>query len=219
MAVEARRGCGYRRIGRLYLVCDGIGFSCDRLPLPIEPCDTCGEQPRFNRGISGIRPDVLWGGHHPCEDKRLATFCATCTPPTAGFLMWVGDDYTVESVNAEAATLGISKRIPAIPKDLELGVDWVYLAKLKIIPNGAQQWLPGQTDERAGYGPGVFTTFRPTRIEKIVSDLTPAAELDSLREQIITPVVVPHDDPDHAARRSLRTSRADRTDTNGSGRS
>lgn len=36
MAVETRRGCGYRKVGGIYLVCDGAGFRCDQLPVNLE---------------------------------------------------------------------------------------------------------------------------------------------------------------------------------------
>jgi len=63
MAVEAKRKCGCRVIGGLYLVGEGLGKACDRLPLPIIPCPTCGEELRFNRSIGRINPLRLWGLH------------------------------------------------------------------------------------------------------------------------------------------------------------
>jgi hypothetical protein len=63
MAIEPERECGYREVGGLYLVSGGGGFTCDRLPLPIEACVTCGEEPRFNRGIAKIRPSNRWAVH------------------------------------------------------------------------------------------------------------------------------------------------------------
>jgi len=44
---------------------------------------------------------------------------------------------------------------------------------------------------------GVFFAFKPTRLEKIVTNLEPKEALEELRKEGITPVVVPHDDPDH----------------------
>lgn len=43
MAVEAKRGCGYRKIGGTYLVGGGIGVPCDRLPLALDVCLCCGQ--------------------------------------------------------------------------------------------------------------------------------------------------------------------------------
>lgn len=35
MAVETKRGCGYRKIGGLYLVAGNLSEPCDRLPWPL----------------------------------------------------------------------------------------------------------------------------------------------------------------------------------------
>ena len=202
-ASEPQRRRGYRKVGGLYLVSDpGSSAPCDRLPMPIVPCPCCGEQPRFHRSIAMIDPFVLWGNHLDlATGRRCSETDAMCAPADKGFLMWVGNEYTVENFQEEADRLGVSKRIPAIPRDIEVGVDWVYLAKRQIIPESAQMWLPGQVQEKAGYGPGVFEAFQPARIEKIVADLTPADEMAGLEAQGITPVVVPHDSPCHAQKR------------------
>lgn len=34
MASETKRGCGYRKVGGMYLVGDYIRVPCDRLPFP-----------------------------------------------------------------------------------------------------------------------------------------------------------------------------------------
>ena len=197
MAVEPLRECGYRQVGGLYLVSEGMAMVCDRIPVPIVPCGVCGELPRFTRGVARIRPYALWGQHASCADMAREFVDPLCDPPDAGFLMWVGSDYTAESFRLEAARLGVSKRISQVPEDLRLGVDWVFLAKQRIIPQ-----LTGELEERRRYGPGVFFVFRPARIEKIVTDLTDPGELAELRRQGIEPVIVPHGDPDHRARRS-----------------
>jgi len=43
MAIKAKRGCGYRKIGGLYLVGNYIPVACDRLPMPIGACPVCGQ--------------------------------------------------------------------------------------------------------------------------------------------------------------------------------
>lgn len=40
--VEGARGCGFRKTDGLYLVCDGLGSACGKLPIPCEVCPTCG---------------------------------------------------------------------------------------------------------------------------------------------------------------------------------
>ena len=221
MSCESHRECGYRKVGGLYLVSDpGSIAQCDRLPLPIVPCSTCGEQPRFHRSISQIDPQTLWGDHvivgiAPVvpgqnggsrpeglpDSTDFFQLCpesdAICSPTDRGWLMWVGSEYTRESFRTEAKSQGVSKRIPAIPNDLVLGEDWVYLAKKRLIPNAGQMWLPGEAREQSGCGPAIFQTCRAERVEKIVTYLAPEATVDELRGQGVTPVVVDHGDPAH----------------------
>jgi len=199
MAVEARRGCGYRAVGGIYLVGAGQGAPCDRLPLAIEPCPVCGEELRFHRGIQRIDPMKLWGDHQGCKDGKYP--CPICDPkllaPT--YLMWVGSDYTVPTFLFEAQRMGISKRIPAIPKDFEVGKSWVFLAKERLIPGAERDWVPGIREPRPGGIPAVLHVFRPERIEKIITDRDAQSGfvVDGLVKQGITPVVVPVSDPDH----------------------
>lgn len=198
MAVEAKRGCGYRKVGGLYLCGTGLAVPCDRLPLPIEPCPVCGSEPRFTRSISRIDPLRLWGNHDPCVD----TNCPVCQPPPKGFLVWVGKEYTPKSFVQEALTLGISKRIHAIPTDLQLGEDWVFCAYLKLIPKNNHTFtLPFGDDHerRHAFTPGIFYAFRPQRLELVVTETQAKDEqrMAELREKGITPIAVPDDDPDH----------------------
>src|SRR5260370_22228167 len=63
MAVEAKRGCGYRKAGGLYLVGGGIGLPCDRLPYEIHECPCChmsvlGEKPA--KGIKQTIANLQW---------------------------------------------------------------------------------------------------------------------------------------------------------------
>ncbi len=112
---------------------------------------------------------------------------------TAG-LLWVGAMHykTPAHFDLESAALGVSRRISAIPKDFVLGKTWVFLAHPNVIPglddDGEQVLLPG-----------AFKMFRPTAIEKIVTE-TQAKDKDEmakLSDRGITPVEVPDDDEDH----------------------
>ena len=56
MAIESKRGCGYRKVGGLYLVSTGTGEPCERLPMPIVPCRLCGEHLKQTRSFQwGLR--------------------------------------------------------------------------------------------------------------------------------------------------------------------
>jgi len=57
---EAIRGCGFRKIGGLYLTGDpGQTLICDGLPLPLEPCDCCGFVPPFSRNLQKVHPQYI----------------------------------------------------------------------------------------------------------------------------------------------------------------
>jgi len=56
MAQESKRGCGYRKVGGLYLVGDGIFVPCDRLPYLLETCPVCGHGIHFTRSMTEINP-------------------------------------------------------------------------------------------------------------------------------------------------------------------
>lgn len=206
MAVEARRGCGFRTVGSTYLVCDDALFPCDRLTYEIpEVCPCCGGGTKFSRGWTWVDPVKFFGGDHVHLSSFLTTsnpdsivytpglpmetlcdcaggHCPVCRPDLMGkraALLWVGEKhYTPEEFKREAATLGISKKISGIPRDLELGKTWVLCAHLKAItrenPIVEEMDLEsGATGEKQAlfeteYFPGVFFAFQPTRIEKIV---------------------------------------------------
>jgi hypothetical protein len=69
MAVEPKRGCGYRRQNGLYLVGGGLSAPCDRMPYPLERCRTCGGGIKFTRGPQWLQPDFF-------EPHRRAEECA-----------------------------------------------------------------------------------------------------------------------------------------------
>jgi len=134
MAVEQERGCGYRKVNALYLVGGYTPVACDRLPMPIGPCPVCGHGLHFTRSMTEIDPYGLWGVHQPCED---ASNCVMCYPPRGlllndiigHYVMTVGKKYySPESFLEEATKVGISKRIPFIPKKMVFGFSVVYLA-------------------------------------------------------------------------------------------
>ena len=214
MATEKRRGCGYRKLGGLYLVGEGLAVSCDRLPIKLENCPICGGGIKPALGFTWINPQELFEGNHtiskslgelgaefrvasgteafPAEDdprrfKPCGEQDVLCTdlPKEAG-LMWVGSKfYTPQTFIDESREMGVSKRIFAIPRKLVLEETWILLGHKAAYYDGQK------------YSPGVFYTFRPARIEKLVPDDTPEKELEELRKHGIAPVMVPKDDKDH----------------------
>jgi len=214
MAVEGRRGCGYRKVGGTYLVSDGPGYACGRLPILLEVCRVCGAGVKQSRGWTWVEAEPLIGGkcnegEHECH--TLPGGCKVCDPAQLGRsgLMWVGKKfYTPHNFIQEAVKMGISKRISAIPKDFELGKTWVLLAhpeaaekKIEddaIVDDKKQTYMSpeGYTVIRA---PGIFYAFKPTRIEKLIteSQSTDEKEMEALKKRNIIAVIVPDNDPDH----------------------
>lgn len=215
MAVEQIRGCGYRKVGGMYLCGEYISSPCDRMPFPLTSCPVCGQGIKVSRGFTQVNPYRLWGIHQDCEDRFRP--CFLCDPQDkSAYIMLVGaGNYkTPEDFLDEVQGMGISKRIPFIPKGLELGKTVIYLAHPKAVevkvPAALQQAMSiveeAQTKqprlletERNEKRLGIFCAFVPKRVEKLVweSELT-----DEKREQLekrgITPVPIPNGDRDHA---------------------
>lgn len=219
MAVEPRRGCGYRKIGGLYLVSGGHGVFCDRLPIPLEICPTCGHGVKQTRGFTWVDAAALVGGVHPaCADDFPCPLCMAPRELGRCGLLWIGETFykTPLDFDREAAALGVSRRISAIPRGFQVGETWIMFAHPKAIlpPFSCERCdspvhrsgKDGQTiecDRVCGwtaplFRPGIFKVWRPERIEKILPESKRGSEeAAELLEKGIVPVFVPDDDPDH----------------------
>ena len=190
MAIESKRGCGFRKVGGLYLMGDKGGRPCGRMPLPLEVCPACGEGIKQSRGWTWIDPSKLFKGTECARPLHLAFVdlvlpgrpesCASCPLHNLGEweragLLWIGSGFypTPQHFMEEAKELGISKRISGVPR---------------------------------------FRVFKPTRIEKVVtqSQAQDEEEMAKLHKQGITPFVVPDDDPDHQG--TVYDKREEKTD-------
>jgi len=129
--------------------------------------------------------------------------------------MMVGERYyTPESFFNEALAMGISKRIPFMPKGLDLGKTVLYLAYPKACEVKVQAALQqamaiveeSQTKrprlletEKVEKALGIFCAFIPQRVEKLIWK---SALTDKKREEMekrgITPVPISDGDNDHA---------------------
>ena len=240
MAIEAKRGCGFRKIHGLYMVADGLSAACDRLPIEIGACPVCNSGLHFTRGMTQINARKLWGIHTPCQDpEEIKVQCTCCTPPEApSYIMGVGVKFypTPQDFILEGIAQGVSKRIAAIPKNFKLGETWIYLVHphaviLKTATVTAKThhiFAKCKTCKGAGYSkdaankpcddcngtgfdnskpqmldtgrykPGVFASFKPQRIEKLIWQSEATEEnLKDLEKRGITPVIVPDGDKDH----------------------
>lgn len=228
MAIEKMRGCGYRKVGGLYLCGSGAGLDCDRLPYELEICPVCGAGVKFTRAWTWLDWLKYAGAHgEMCKDmySRLhipGPFCPMCDPVEFSQpygLLWVGEaSYTPQSFIQEALTMGVSRRIPTVPKNLKLGETWVLFAHKHLIepPDTGEELedlvARGQKPERL---PGVFYAFRPQSLELLVweSDAKPEY-IEDLHKRGITPVIIPDDDEDHDPDIKTKMSIDDREEVN-----
>lgn len=216
MAAETKRGCGYRKVGGIYLVGDYISIPCDRLPYPLDVCPVCGSGIKVGRGMTKINPLNLFNIHQDCVDKFHPCFVCDPTKETA-FIMRVGERFypTPDDFINEGMVQGVSKRIAQIPKGFEVGKTIIYLAHINAcvvrepvgviqeamaILNEAEQ--PRLCDaEKQKRVMGIFSAFIPQRIEKLFwqsqLDKMGDKEKESLNKRGITPIGIPDGDTDH----------------------
>ena len=172
---EQERECGFRHSGPdgvgLYLMGPGRFDACERLPFPLSRCPSCGGGIKFSRGYTWIEPSKLF---NPYIVPRCANvipqhehgICCMCSPAMhRQGLLWIGEKYyTVAEFVQEAHTMGVSRRIAAIPRRFEFGRNVIYLAHRHAVQ-----------DEGAKL-PKVFMVFTPTHVD-IVVDTTDSSQL------------------------------------------
>lgn len=175
VSIEAKRGCGYRKPSKkgygIYLMGDGPSAPCGRLPFPLTTCPCCGGGIKFSRGFTWIDPSKLFQDVYDIEcDSPVCHLC-----PLSDFnllvgqragLIWIGEKFyaTATEFMRESQRMGVSRKIPSIPNELEIGHTWIFFAHTKAIPykddEGNLQWHPG-----------IFQAFRPTRIDFVIDDV------------------------------------------------
>lgn len=199
---ERRRGCGFRKPGGLYLMADGPNRPCGRLPVPLDVCPTCGGGVKPTRGWTWVDADRFLS-HKGCtfgpEDCGRCLFADSVG--RAG-LLWIGGAFypTPDDWSREAAEMGVSRRIPAVPKGFEVGRMWVLVAHREAIPQADCTCGKATSSEPEGehldgcrWSPGraaIFRAFVPTRIEYVVKGDETEEELARLVERGIEPVSV-----------------------------
>lgn len=219
--IDAKRGCGYRKPGGLYLVGGSSGAPCGRLPIPIDLCPTCGHGIKPSRGWTWIDSDPVLSHHRQECASPICASCPLCPTrlKTLGRvgLLWVGQQYysTPQKFSREAERLGISRRIAEVPRKFIIGETWVWLAHRKGVPRRCDWCRPsgdGSIADSAksakcshcdGTGitwiAGIFEVFRPSGIEYVARGDESAEEIESLRKRGITPVSVTRQEDSQSA--------------------
>lgn len=195
---ENARGCGYRKPSKngvgIYLVGPKLSAPCGKLPIELVKCPCCSGGIKPTRGWTWIQPRALFESA-PCSvDRRLlvrAEPCSLCPlggalPSGQHGLLWIGGAFyeTPEAFTSEAATMGVSRKLGALPKGFELGTTWVYLAHRKaILRDEVDPAKPADTHQ-VGY-PGVFSAFKPTGVDLVIDDEHAVPErAERLAEQV-----------------------------------
>jgi hypothetical protein len=204
---ESSRGCGLRdEPGGMYLVGSGAVRDCGKLPVSLESlnyCPNCGEMLPVDYMIKFTRaprmlhnPELLWS-RIPCENGR----CETCPLSNAfesgpALLVFVGAEHypTVKDFTDEAIRMGISRRIPVVPKEFIPGKTWVMLAHTKAVVEQKPIWRE-DTGQMAlvprietVYSPGIFGMFLPDRIEVVVTGNESNEKIEDYLDRGLTPV-------------------------------
>lgn len=213
ISVESRRGCGYRKVGGLYIMSGGIGRPCGRLPLELSICPTCG---------GGIHPSRSWTWVDPkplfepilCLGEQGGNSCDYCPVGPAQLaknermgLLWIGTSHyaTPADFTKEAERMGVSRRIPALPKGFELGKTWVLIAHRHCFQEDCERCkssgkINDMTDGLVDcpdckgvgqkYRPGIFHAFKPSAVEKVVDEDVTEEEVEALEKRGIDAVIV-----------------------------
>ena len=208
MAIEAERGCGFRKVGGLYLCGEGGSHSfCDRLPYELKVCPTCGEGIKFSRGWRWLNWKKYAGVHEECECPIV--YCPVCIPGDKPYgLLFIGESfYTPRNFIEESMRMGVSRRIPAAPKGLKLGETWVLCAHIRACGERQSEEPPFKIEPVTG----VFYAFRPQRLEFLIWESQAVPEcLAELVKKNYTPIIIPDGDPDHDPKTSLKPTTAER---------
>jgi hypothetical protein len=189
---EEERGCGFRCPDKtgvgIYLVAPELNRPCGRLPFPLNACPCCGGGIKPSRSWTWIEPSKLLMDdgpdckHHDDHPEVVPPPCWGCymdpesLPLGRHGLLWVGGSHyrTPEHFTREAAKMGISRKLPAVPKDFMMGVTVVYLGHRTAVP---PTFIERPEDGRlikGDAGPGIFCVFRPTGVDLVVESADPA---------------------------------------------
>jgi len=207
LRTDQKRGCGWRKKGGLYLISEGPGRGCGRLPIILSSCPTCGGGIRQTRGWTWVNGAKLAETEVCTAEACTGCPLADLSGMTKVGLLWVGAAFyeTPEAFTAEANAMGISRRISAIPRDFKIGESWCWLAHPRGVknPEPAPELDPAMADDEEAVAafeaekkeyrewlPAVFRIFRPQRIEYVVRGDESDEDIERLVERGITPVLV-----------------------------
>ena len=216
---EGPRGCGTRKPGGLYLMSHPEALRpCGKLPHHLSTCPTCSAGVKHTRGWTWINPsELLKPKFGTCAIDRRGGGCHGCPlgdgpdplteeiiAGTKAGLLWIGKQFypTPTDYMAEVRRMGFSRRINTVPRDFEVGKTWIFLAHVEGIRIDCDCTIDPLTNPEfnpecelcEGHGsylaPAIFTAFRPTQVQYVITGNESDADIINLRERGITPVRV-----------------------------
>lgn len=179
--IESARGCGYKKEGGMYLTSSGLSKPCYKFPIALTVCPCCSAGIKPTRGFTWISFDLIKNA--PCSKSD----CFGCYPFDGSHdrfgLLWIGEKFykTPEDFTREARSLGVSRRLSQIPRDLEIGKTWILIAHRKAIKT---------EDPDNPFAPGIFHAFKPERIEYVITGKETEKELERLEKRGFTLVKI-----------------------------
>lgn len=188
--IDKKRGCGWRVPGGIYIRTDGVGRICGALPIELTVCPTCHHGIKPSRGWTWINIADLAAVRGCNTYEKEEEGCGPCPIADAKIqmagLLWVGEKFykTPFAFAAEAADMGISRRITMVPKAFRLGETWVALAHRNAIP------IVDEGKPRDKFKPGIFHIFKPSRLEYVVKDDDSEEKLEKLEKRGFTLIKV-----------------------------
>lgn len=192
---DHKRGCGWRSKPKsLYFRSDGLSMGCGRLPIELEVCPCCGRGIKQSRQFQWVEADeiIRQAEHTPCKTPNACELCPIGRALNGGELgraglIWVGEMHypTPEDYVEESRKYGVSRRInmDQVPRGFEIGKTWILLAHSKAI-------VKAEFGQPVEYKGGIFSMFKPDRIEVICDGTETEEEVDRYLERGLTPVFV-----------------------------
>ena len=190
---EKIRGCGWRKVGGMYLVADGPLAACGKLPAPLPTCPCCSFAVKLSRAPRWLGKDLIkWMfDQRECENKPPSSaVCAHCLAGNyshdEALMVTVGERHypSVFEFVQETLAQGFSRRISSIPRKFIIGETYVLLAHAKSVVEFDS--VQGKVCDL----PGVFGMIKPSRIEIVVTNDTPYDMIDAYVKRGLTPVII-----------------------------
>src|SRR5438128_2788017 len=153
-------------------------MNCYKLPIPLTVCPCCGEGVKQSRGFTWINSALFSSAECGEAEKCRKDLCPANMQNVRMGLLWVGEKFypTADAFEKESYMQGISKRISQVPREFVIGETWIALAH----PKAVNAIGEGGTIQSA---PGIFSLFRPMRIEYVVTGKETQEELERLEER------------------------------------